>query len=142
MIYLDSNVFIYGVLYEDKKAESARALLQEVALGRRQATTSVLALDEALWIIWKEKKDRAYALQRIRAFMRFTGLSIISTTEETFSKALELLETHTFLKPRDGIHAATAVLEGITTIVSDDADFDKIPPLRRVPLEGSVHLSK
>jgi len=38
------------------------------------------------------------------------------------------------LKPRDAIHAATALAEEASTILSDDADFDAVKELHRKPL--------
>jgi predicted nucleic acid-binding protein len=50
---------------------------------------------------------------------------------EIISRAQTLLEEHN-LKPRDAIHAATAIRNGIDKILSYDEDFDTLPNLVRV----------
>jgi predicted nucleic acid-binding protein len=46
-------------------------------------------------------------------------------------RALEFMERHK-LKPRDALHAAVMEHFGEREIVSDDADFDRVPSVKRV----------
>ena len=58
----------------------------------------------------------------------------IGANKSILFKAQQLIEEYN-LKPRDAIHAATALVNGINEIISDDSDFDKIKEIRRIPLE-------
>ena len=42
------------------------------------------------------------------------------------------------IQPRDALHAATALCNGATEIISDDSDFDKIKELKRIHLKDAL----
>jgi predicted nucleic acid-binding protein len=65
MKYLDSNVFIYPLLYKGKKATKAQNILNEMVLGKAPCITSSLTLDEIIWIIMK-MHDRTKAIEIAR----------------------------------------------------------------------------
>ena len=46
-------------------------------------------------------------------------------------KAQKLIKFYN-IKPRDALHAATALLQGSNEIISDDIDFDKIKEIKRL----------
>ena len=51
VIYLDSNVFIYPLLYNDIRAKNAADILRKIIIGELSGVTSSLALDEVVWIL-------------------------------------------------------------------------------------------
>ena len=55
MFYIDANVFLYPVLYEesDRNAANARRILLKIASGEIDAATSVLSWDEFVWVVRK-----------------------------------------------------------------------------------------
>jgi predicted nucleic acid-binding protein len=56
MIYVDSNVFIYPVIYDEaveKKALNSKNILIKIAEGTLEAATASLTWDELTWIIRK-----------------------------------------------------------------------------------------
>jgi predicted nucleic acid-binding protein len=131
VLYLDANVFIYATINTKELGEKSRFLLQKIQQGAERAETSALTFDEVFWAI--KKHNFELALEACEAMLNFPNLEIISVDREVASSALQLIgEYH--LAPRDAIHAATAIAEKADTIVSTDADFDKVKELKRKPL--------
>lgn len=64
------------------------------------------------------------------AFLTMPNMRFIDVNDSVIWKALELIRGYKFL-PRDGIHAATALIAGADSIYSEDVDFDRIKGLKR-----------
>lgn len=131
MRYLDANVFLYAALGEGRKTEAAIRRL--AAAAQEGAITSALTVDEVVWSVWKTNSPELAAAEG-RRLLSWPRLRVASVTPETLLLALDLMERPKPLKPRDAIHAATAIQAGVFTIVSDDKDFDRVPELTREPL--------
>lgn len=129
MIYLDSTVLIYAILYAGERGERARNLLENVRVGKLMAATSALTFDEVFWKVKKEKGSDA-ALRAGEAFLTMPNLIFISVDDEVLWKSLALIKQYK-LDPRDAIHAACAITHGVYTVISEDHDFDKIAMLNR-----------
>lgn len=54
-MYLDANFFVMLHFDYKQKGERAREILNQITKGK-PAITSVLALDEVMWVIIKNKK--------------------------------------------------------------------------------------
>ncbi|MBI2584131.1 MAG: type II toxin-antitoxin system VapC family toxin [Candidatus Aenigmarchaeota archaeon] len=129
MIYLDSSVFLLAFLDVSEKGKRARTLLLEIEEGRKEAATSALTYDEVVWNVKKERNQKEslaaghdmVSLQRVR-FIPADSLVIM--------RAQELREKYG-LDPRDAIHAASALVNNISTIVSTDPDFDDVKEISR-----------
>jgi predicted nucleic acid-binding protein len=132
VLYLDANIFVFAALNTQEEGSKAVALLRKIQQGEEQAITSALTLDE---VYWEVKKNRGMdkALETAEAMLNFPNLEIISADREVISSALQIIRQY-HLTPRDAIHASTAIAEKVDTIVSTDADFDKVKELRRKPL--------
>jgi len=130
--YLDSNVFIYPVLFADAKAERCRAILRQVVDREFPAVTSVLTWDEFVYVVQKVL-GRNVAVAEGQKFLRFPHLSFLRTDVEILMRAQRLLTEYN-VRPRDAIHAATALVHGANDIISDDGDFDAIKDVRRIPV--------
>ncbi len=70
------------------------------------------------------------AVRQGRSFFGLPNLRLLSFDSEILFEAQELVEEYA-LKPRDAIHAATAMRNKITEILSYDADFDVLPSIKR-----------
>jgi predicted nucleic acid-binding protein len=129
MIYLDSNVFIYAALNADALGSKMRQLLARVEEGSEAAASSALTFDELVWVVGKYRgKEDAWAAGQ--AFLDLRNLKIVDVGPAVLTSALEIMRKHD-LAPRDGIHAASALIRDIKTIVSSDGHFDKIEGLKR-----------
>ena len=129
MIYLDSNVFLNGSLLVDGRGEIARKFLADVQGGKTPAATSALTYDEIFWVTKKYKGFKA-ALEATRALLEMPNLTLLPVDTEVLWAAHGLGERYE-LAPRDAIHAACALVNGIRTMVSDDEDFDRVKGISR-----------
>jgi len=137
MVYLDSNVFLYASLYDassNAKARAALRLIDEVADGKVRATSSILAWDEVVWVTWKLLgRERAFKVGSV--VIRLKDVRFVDVSRKTILKAEEICQKYE-LRPRDAIHAATAILEGEREVITEDDEFDKVREIRRVSLLG------
>ena len=127
MIYLDANFFIFGTLDKTKKGENARNIFEEIINGRK-AVTSVLVLDEVIWVLIRNKK-KELVKDVIEEIYLTPNLTVCGVMENIPLNALTYLES---LKPRDAFHLAVMKELGINQIVTDDSDFDKIKWVKRI----------
>ncbi|SRR3989338_706701 len=135
MIYVDSNVFLYAILNEktDNMAKCSISILEKIIRKEINASTSFLTWDEVVWNIRKNLNNKM-AIQEGRKFMEFPNLKFIHADQIVINEAQRLMETYE-IKPRDAIHAASAVSCGIKEIISDDPDFDAVKEIKRVKIE-------
>jgi predicted nucleic acid-binding protein len=129
MIYIDSSLILYAILYAGRLGELARSQIQKIKEGGK-AFTSALTFDEVFWKVRKEKGFDA-AVVSSEAFLLMPNLSFIDVNSEILWESLTLIKRYK-LDPRDAIHAACAITSGINTMVSEDPDFDRVKELKRV----------
>lgn len=134
MNYIDSNVFIYPILYHGKKADNAKKILSKMVDGEIACATSSLTLDEVMWVIINEA-NRKKALQIGKDILTLPNLKILDVTNEHIMQSITLMEKYKKLKPRDAIHLSVCTTAGIFRFITDDADFDHISEINRITLE-------
>jgi len=67
-VFLDSNIFLRAILKDDKKkAKNCLGLLDKVDNGEVEAATSVLVLNEILWVMEGYKVKRNDIAERLEA---------------------------------------------------------------------------
>lgn len=135
VIYLDSNVFIFAAISKDHRAVKSKEILKNMILGKFLAVTSSLTIDEIVWKIWKETKNRTLAIEEGLKILQFDNLGIIGIDKAIISESLNLMKKYTSLKPRDAIHLSAAIRSKSSVIISDDSDFDKINIIKRKSLD-------
>ena len=136
MPYLDSNVFIYPVIYPantQPKAKKAKEILLDVEKGKLTAFTSTLTWDEVVWVI-NRVMGRSEGINQGRKLLGFPNLQFIPADENVIVHAQRLLNKYK-LSPRDSIHVASALEKRTNAFISDDADFDQIKEINRTPIE-------
>lgn len=131
LVYLDSNIFILAALSDNTKAVKCKNLLKKMILGELHALTSSLTVDEIVWVIWKETKDRNLAIEEGLRILSFDNLKIAEVDEIIMKKSLIFMKNYSSLKPRDAIHLAVAIGSKCDLIMSDDSDFDKVKEIKR-----------
>ena len=129
MLYIDSNVFLYATLSQERIGARARALLQQVQRGKENAYSSALTFDEIVWVV-KQHRRMEDAVAAGEAFLNFPNLRLIPVDGDLLTQALEIIKRYE-LDPRDSIHAASAISENVETIISTDQHFDRIGGLHR-----------
>jgi uncharacterized protein len=130
MRYLDANVFLYPLLHEGPPVDAAIRHLRALLDGEAHGCTSALTLDEVAYVMQRAGYREA-GIEECQRLLGMPNLRVLPATPDTVRTALDLMERVPMLRPRDAVHAATALDAGIFTIVSDDRDFDKVPGLRR-----------
>ena len=131
--YLDSNIFIYPLLYEDERSLLFEDILLSLINKEFMGFTSTLTWDELVHSIWK-KRGREIAIIEGEKFLQMPNLLFIDANKNIINKAQKLINNYN-IKPRDAIHTTTALLNNIQEVISDDNDFDKIKDIRRISPE-------
>ena len=133
MIYLDANFFVFAVVDNTRKGEKAREIQADIISGKLSAFTSVLALDEVMWVL--KKNNKSHLLRKtIEDIYATPNIIVREVPSLTALHALNNIDNFN-LRPRDAFHLAIMEYLQIITIVSDDADFDKIKTIKRMKLE-------
>lgn len=133
LLYVDSNIFLYPIIYEVDAVEEARGakgLLLKIATGDVEAYTSILTWDEVVWVV-RKLFGLELSIEQGKCLLAFPNLRFLAVKKSVVLRAQEILEKYG-VKPRGAIHAATAMENNITTIVSYDKDFDVIREVRRI----------
>ena len=133
LTYIDSNIFLYAVLYDDERAQRCRNALAGIVDGKLEAVTSVLTWDEFTHVVEKVL-DRPSAVLEGERFLHFPRLLFQPCTTGVLIRAQQL-RASTQLGARDSIHAASALIAGARTLLSEDRDFNGISELRYQPAE-------
>ncbi|MBI4174375.1 MAG: type II toxin-antitoxin system VapC family toxin [Candidatus Aenigmarchaeota archaeon] len=135
MNYADANVFLFAILNDKNEpmAKASTSILDKVVESEVRIATSFLTWDEVVWNV-RKRLGSDLADSEGRKFLRFPGLDFIAVDEAIIALAQSLMEKYK-LKPRDAIHAASALSRGIKQIVSNDPDFDAVKELKRIPIE-------
>ncbi len=136
MPYIDSNVFLYPVLYQAEaqpKAKKAKEILLKIENGSLSAFTSTLTWDEVVWVV-SRVMSRNDGIAQGQKLLGFPNLEYITVDESVLAQAQRLMNEYK-LSPRDSIHAASALKRRIKTVISDDEDFDQIKEIKRNPLQ-------
>lgn len=133
MTYLDANIFIYATINNGETGEKCRKILVDIIERNDTIYTSVLTWDEIVYGIWK-KEGKEKAIIGGENFMKLPNIILLNSTNQIIMKSQEIMNSYG-LKPRDAIHVATAILNNIREIISDDSDFDKVKELKRIPPE-------
>jgi predicted nucleic acid-binding protein len=130
-MYLDSNIFIYALIYEKNLNENIRAnhYLSLLVSGKEIGYTSVLTWDEIYYVI-KKNFGSEKAEQASKKFLRFPNLHFIDVNYQIISKA-QMIALSFNVMPRDAIHAVSALEKCHGKIISNDRGFDCINGLKR-----------
>ncbi len=125
--YIDANIFIQAIV---RNENDCIKVLEKIIRKEFIGVTSVLSWDEVTFIVQKFLGKDIAKIEG-NQFLKFPNLVFIETKKDIMIKAQKLFEEYN-LKPRDAIHAATALYMNINEIISEDKDFDKIKELKRI----------
>ena len=128
---IDTNVLVYQLTDSEFRAP-CEAIVAAVAERRAEGYVSTAILEE-VWHL--ELGRRLDGMDGVTADLHEIFSPLLSITDEVFKRALAI--DIAGLGSNDRIHAATCQQWGIKTIVSADAAFDAVRPLRRIdPLDS------
>ena len=129
MKYIDSNVFIYASLHDGDEGEWCRDLLEVIEKGEDKGGSSYLTYDEMFWKI-ENATSKKEAVEATEVILTMPNLRFFEVDNEVIWNAHQLISKRG-LDPRDAIHASTAIVHGVYTIVSEDDDFDDLEDIDR-----------
>jgi len=130
MILVDANILMYAAGAEHANKEPCIAFLEDVALGRVNATLDAEVLQEILhryrainrWEDGRQVYDNARCLFP----------SALPITTDIVDAARSLLDAQPGISARDALHAAVVLINDLAALCSYDSGFDAIASIRRV----------
>ncbi|MBI2141044.1 PIN domain-containing protein [Candidatus Woesearchaeota archaeon] len=134
---LDANILVHAFDNSDEfKHEMANELFESALYGEMRLAVTTQVLSETFNVFTRHKyfKNRVN-LEEIRLFIAdivdISEIPKLSSTPKTILSAMELHITFG-VEFYDAVIAATMKEHGITTIYTEDKDFDKIEGIKAV----------
>jgi predicted nucleic acid-binding protein len=151
-VYVDANVFYMYLRPDPVHLPMIRRFLGRMVQGDIEAHTSILTMDELFYRLLLARvkdvykcnplnvlrEDTSGAIAKcggkievaLRRLVQLPHLRLTAVLEDDFPQMLVNITTFGLL-PRDALHVAVAERQGLNEIATDDADFDRVPWLRR-----------
>jgi len=131
-MYADAGLFLVPVLQSDRvpPAVSAARFLEALARGTRKVSTSTLTWDEVVYVV-RRLLGPEDSVAKGAELLAFPNLTWHRVDLAVLRRAADLYRSLP-MRPRDAIHAATALEAGEREILSEDRVFDRVPVLLRV----------
>lgn len=124
-VYLDTHIFIYALEAMEPWANLVEEAFVSLEADECHAVTSSLSLAECLVQPLKLKREDMVQAYRA-ALSQSPYLHIAPLSNEILIGAARLRATHN-LKLPDALHIATALNQGCTVMLTNDAQFRKVP---------------
>lgn len=128
-MYIDSNIFIFAATDSGKKGKDCRKIIDSIDREEIICSASYLVIDEVMWIL-KKKFNKKFSIKLIKRILSLP-IKWIDINRPVIVKMIEMLE-NTKLDPRDAIHISSMKENGVSTIISEDKDFDKISSIKKL----------
>ena len=124
--YFDTGVFVTPLLKNrsDAVIDACRAWQERMRCGELKGITSYLTWDEVTHVAGRRHKSFSHA-DSSRAgelLLQLPNLSFVDVDHDVIAEAQRLLAM-THCRPRDAIHAATALLRAGGRLLTLDTDF-------------------
>lgn len=135
--FVDAAIFMYTIGAEHPLKASCRAVIRQIKEGQVDAATSVEVVQEILHRYRSVgRPDLARALSQD---VMDTFAPLLPVTHAVMRRVSVLSDRYPSLSSRDLVHVATCIVEGIETIITPDAGFDRVSEIRRIdPREFAV----
>lgn len=126
-VYIDTQSLIYSVEHNRRYEPTLLPLWSAVSAGTLDLVTSELSVMECLVGPYKSGNAQVEA-----AYEQLFGSSVIRllhVTLDVLRAAARLRATVPRLRTPDAVHAATAILAGVSLLVTNDPAFRTVPGL-------------
>ena len=128
-MYIDSNIFIFAAADKGTKGRTCREIIKLITERKIICTASTLIIDEVIWVLKKNiGKDDAIKITKTMLSLPIKWLDI---DKSSIIRMIDIYEKTT-LDPRDALHISSMIETGLSTIVSEDKDFDKVEGIERM----------
>jgi predicted nucleic acid-binding protein len=127
-VYFDSNIFIFAAIDNGKLGNNCREIMKLINEQRIPAAANYMVIDEVLWVLKKNigKEDTINIVKTILSM----PIKWIDMDEQIVIETIGVFE-ETTLDPRDSVYIASMKKVGLTTMISEDSDFDKLKGIVR-----------
>lgn len=137
MIVLDTTVLVYAKGSDHPLRKPCRKLIQTIADGALEATTTVEAIQEFVHVRAR-RRGRADAAELGRDYSTLLS-PLLPVSAEHLNRGLGLFEDSEGIGAFDAVLAAATIDAGAEALVSADDDFGQLTGLRHVvPDEAGV----
>jgi predicted nucleic acid-binding protein len=131
--YLDTNIILRYLTKDDPdKAARAKTLIDQIAAGDLEVTTSEIVISEVVFVLSSKalyNVPRELIRDYLTALLSMKGLRL--QYKRTYARALELYAAVLRLDFADALSVAHMERQKLTTILSFDTDFDNLPNITR-----------
>ncbi|MBI5073128.1 type II toxin-antitoxin system VapC family toxin [Candidatus Woesearchaeota archaeon] len=124
IIFLDANIFL-EVALRDKKSENCKKLLLDINNGDYHGYTSDFIVYACLLQIQYKTKDSSLMKNFILFLNSINNLTVLRPSFAEMIKAAEYRDKYK-LDFDDSLVVSSMVNNGIDTLISQDADFNKV----------------
>lgn len=128
-MYIDSNIFIFAATDKGKLGKKCRKIITLINKHKITCASSFLVIDEVMWIL-KKNVGRDSAIKITKAMLSLP-IKWIELNKSIIIKMINIFE-NTTLDPRDAAHVASMKELGLSSILSEDADFDAVDGIERI----------
>ncbi|MCL2316362.1 MAG: type II toxin-antitoxin system VapC family toxin [Actinomycetia bacterium] len=129
-VLIDSSVPLYALGSPGPQRDACRAVLARLADGSLSGLASTEMIQEVVHHRLRMTGDRDRAVADARDVAAL--VTVVPFDETVLEGALDLIAGTATIRGRDAVHAATALANGLATIVSTDPAFDDVPGLQRL----------
>ena len=137
--YLDSSVLLAWLKDEQGRVDNVGVLFEEAWHKEIKIFTSALTIAEVLNIQGGYSPISKDHKLQVRKLFAHPWLSIISVTRRIAETSQDMVWDHR-IKPKDGIHVASAIIQRATKLYSYDAGLTKHANLHTT--HGAIHISE
>lgn len=128
--YWDSSCFLAWLKPEPERRDACREVLQAAEKRELQIVTSAISLTEVIKLNKGPVVIPQEHEQKIRDFFKQEYIVIVQVTRLIAEEARSLIWRFPALRPKDALHAATALYGGVEDLDTFDKDF--------LPLDGHL----
>ena len=148
VLFVDTNIFLYGILGHWRHGEVCKTFLEKVNKGGYTGVISVLVCNEIFHRVmiaevvekyriepkyavsylknnWDVVKDLNKAWSIMEIIERIENLRVVEVDDGIFDVALSYSRKYGLLS-NDAIHLATMKKHEITNIATNDSDFERV----------------
>lgn len=124
-VYLDANIFIYALEGVEPWAELLTDVFAGLTANEFSAATNSLSLSECVVLPFKQNKNDVVAVF-CEALLPSHYLTTVAINDRILISAANI-RAQTGLNLPDAIHAATALTQQCTALLTNDAGFSRVP---------------